>query len=63
MNEKGREILSSLRENTDIPVITKVADAPKSIMLDKDINATNIYSILTGCASMLDFKTSPIIKK
>lgn len=61
MNKKGMEILSRLRDNTDIPVITKVADAKKSRMLQLDINATNVYSILTGKPSMLDFTTSPII--
>ena len=45
MNKKGMEILSDLRDKTEIPVITKMADAPKSVMLDKDINATNIYSL------------------
>ncbi len=62
MNKTGMNILSELRDNTDIPIITKVADAPTSKMLDKDINATNIYSILTKCPSMADYTTSPIIK-
>ena len=61
MNKKGMEILSNLRDKTNIPVITKVADAPKSKMLDIDINATNIYSILTDKPSMLDLTTSPVI--
>lgn len=61
MNKKGMEILSELRNNTDIPIITKVADAPKSDMLDIDINATNIYSLLTDTPSMADLTTSPII--
>lgn len=61
MNKKGMKILSNLRDKTDIPIITKVADAPKSKMLEIDINATNIYSILTGSPSMLDLTTSPII--
>ncbi len=61
MNKKGMEILSALRDITDIPIITKVADAPKSTMLDIDINASNIYSLLTNNPSMADFKTSPVI--
>ena len=61
MNKKGMQILSDLRNNTDIPIITKVADAPKSAMLDIDINASNVYSVLSGNESMLDLKTSPVI--
>lgn len=61
MDKKGMEILSDLRNKTDIPIITKVADAPESTMLDIDINASNIYSLLTDTESMADFKTSPVI--
>ncbi len=61
MNKNGMEILSQLRDNTNIPIITKVADAKASRMLQLDINATNIYSVLTGKPSMMDFTTSPII--
>lgn len=61
MNKKGMEILASLRDNTDIPIITKVADAPKSKMLDVDTNATNIYSLLADKPSMTDYTTTPVI--
>lgn len=61
MNKKGMQILSSLRDTTDLPIITKVADAPKSKMLNTDINATNVYSVLSNKPSMLDLTTSPII--
>ena len=61
MNKKGMEILSDLRDKTQIPIITKMADAPKSVMLDKDINATNIYSLLADKPSMADLTTSPVI--
>lgn len=61
MNKTGMQILSHLRANKDIPIITKVADAPKSEMLDIDINASNIYSLLTNKPSMADFTTSPVI--
>lgn len=61
MNKTGMRILSDLRDSTDIPIITKAADAPRSRMLDIDINATNIYSVLTDKPSMLDLTTSPII--
>lgn len=61
MNKRGMEILSNLRGSTDIPIITKAADAPESAMLNIDINATNIYSVLTDMPSMLDLTTSPVI--
>ena len=61
MNKKGMEILSDLRDKTSITVITKMADAPKSEMLDMDINATNIYSLLADKPSMADLTTSPVI--
>ncbi len=61
MSSRGKDILSRLRKSTDIPIITKVAKAPPSPMLEKDINATNIYSVLAGNPSMLDYKNSPII--
>ena len=61
MNKKGMQILSDLRDNTDIPIITKVADAPKSAMLDIDITSSNIYSVLSGETSMLDLITSPVV--
>jgi len=61
MNKKGMEILNELRNNISLPIITKVADASESKMLKIDINATNIYSILTGKPSMMDLTTSPII--
>lgn len=63
MNIKGKKILSNLRDSTDIPIITKVAKAVPCKMLDKDINATNIYSILTNTPSMQDYTTSPIVIK
>ena len=61
MNKNGMEILSDLRDKTQIPIITKMADAPKSVMLDKDINATNIYSLLADKPSMADYTTTPVI--
>ena len=61
INKKGMQILSDLRDNTDIPIITKVADAPKSAMLDIDINASNIYSVLADKPSMTDLITSPVV--
>ena len=67
-NSKGQEILSVMKKASQIPVITKVADAKSenddfNLMFEKDILATDIYSILTNNPAGLDFKTSPIIIK
>lgn len=64
-NTRGQELLAKIKKTSHIPVITKVADAiPDSeeyrIMLEKDLLATDIYSILTNKPAGLDFKTSPI---
>ena len=63
-NERGQQLLSKMKKLSQIPVITKVADANPDteeykIMLEKDLLATDIYSILTNKSAGLDFKTSP----
>lgn len=63
MNETGMKILADLKSKTDIPVITKTADAEKCRMLEIDITASDIYSLLTGNMAMTDYTNSPIIKK
>ena len=67
-NSKGQEILSKMKKTSKIQIITKVADAKPDnqdfeLMLEKDILSTDIYSILTGKPSGLDYKTSPKIIK
>lgn len=67
LNQVGRQILSYIKKKSDIPIITKVKDAHLSSdgeqMLEKDIYATDIYSlILSNGKSGLDYKTSPILK-
>lgn len=64
-NERGQRLLAKMKRVSQIPVITKVADAKPDtdeykIMLEKDLLATDIYSILTNKPAGLDFKTSPI---
>lgn len=64
-NEQGQQLLAKMKKLSQIPVITKVADATPDndeykIMLEKDLLATDIYSILTNKSAGLDFKTSPI---
>lgn len=63
MNETGMKILADLKGKTDIPVITKTADAEKCRMLEIDITASDIYSLLKGNKAMTDYTNSPIIIK
>ena len=64
-NAKGQELLGKMKKFSQIPIITKVANAtPVSeeyeIMLEKDLLSTDIYSILTKNPAGLDYKISPI---
>lgn len=64
-NSQGQELLAKMKKASQIPIITKVADAKPDteefkIMFEKDLLATDIYSILTNKPAGLDFKTSPI---
>ncbi len=64
-NSRGQELLAKMKKVSKIPIITKVADAKPDtedykIMLEKDLLATDIYSILTDKPAGLDYKTSPI---
>lgn len=67
-NERGKSLLSDIKKTSALPIITKVADAKPDnpdyeLMLEKDLLATDIYSLLTNQKSGLDFLTSPIYKK
>ncbi len=67
-NTRGKVILSDIKKNSSLPIITKVADANITgpdfdIMFSKDLLATDIYSILTGKSAGQDFLTSPVYKK
>ncbi len=64
-NSKGQELLAKMKKMSQIPIITKVADAVPytedfKITLEKDLLATDIYSILSNKPAGLDYKTSPI---
>ncbi len=69
-NDVGTKIIKEIKQNSSIPVITKVADFinnenPHLVkMLKKDILATDIYSLLT-CEKTggKDFTTSPLYVK
>ncbi len=67
-NERGKSLLSDIKKKSSLPIITKVADAKPDnpdyeLMFQKDLLATDIYSVLTNKKAGLDFLTSPVYKK
>ena len=63
-NSRGQGLLAKMKKVSQIPIITKVADAAPyteefKIMFEKDLLATDIYSILIHKPAGLDYKTSP----
>lgn len=67
-NDCGKSLLSDIKKKSSLPIITKVADAKSDnsdfkTMLEKDLLATDIYSVITNQKSGLDFLTSPLYKK
>lgn len=69
-NDTGAKIINEIKENSSVPVITKLTDFVNSEnsdlvkMLEKDILATDIYSLLTCEKSGgKDFTTSPLYIK
>ncbi len=68
-NDTGAKILREISKTSSIPVITKTADAVPtcddfSRMLELDLRATDLYSLLTqDKRGGLDFLTSPIYVK
>lgn len=67
-NNKGRTILSIIKQTSHIPIISKVAnfkadDIYISKMLQKDIYATKVYNINQKSTYYSDYLTSPIYKK
>ena len=62
-NKKGREILSLIKSNSSIPLITKVARFSDNPLLKFDLQATAAYSILNNKVNPYnDYLKSPIIK-
>lgn len=59
MNKKGAEILSVMKKNARIPIITKAADYKE--LLNRESLATDIYSILCGKISGEEFTSSVYI--
>lgn len=63
-NQKGLELLSKIKENSSLPIITKTADFKdfnKSFELD--LKATDIYNIIQNKPLGEDYYMSPIISK
>lgn len=68
-NQRGTNVLNKIADTSQIPIITKMADATPTNpdfarMLEKDLLATDIYALLTEHKSAgKDFTTSPIYIK
>lgn len=67
-NDRGREILKELKENSNIAVITNLDRLDKyddniASMLKYDIRATNLYSTFSSVELNSDFRKRPIYKK
>ena len=62
-NKKGREILSLIKRNSSIPLITKIPRFSDNPLLKLDIQATAAYSILNNKLNPnSDYLISPFIK-
>lgn len=64
-NDKGRTLLKKIKQNTDLDIITKVADYRpgseyKRMFFEKDILANKIYNIPKKSQYYNDYKTTPI---
>ena len=61
-NQKGREILSIMKERSNIPIITKGSCGKIYPEFSLDVNAGDIYSLVSGTALRQDFLKNPYIK-
>ena len=59
-NAVGRTLLSEMKKTATLPIVTKVADFPKTL-LEEDIRATDIASLCGNAKKGRDFLISPII--
>lgn len=61
-NKKGREIIKEIKNNSNINIVNKLSKTKPDSMLNFDIKATNIYSLLNEKVKInSDFLNSPII--
>ena len=59
-NAIGRGLLSEMKKRATLPIVTKVADFPKTL-LEEDIRATDIASLCGNTKKGRDFLISPIM--
>ncbi len=58
--KNAKDLLSILKKNSEITLISKLADAPKNAILEKDIYCANIYEQIAH-SGINEIKCSPII--
>lgn len=58
--KNAKDLLSILKKNSEITLISKMADAPKCAILEKDIYCANIYEQIAH-SGINEMKCSPII--
>ncbi|MGL4451572.1 MAG: nucleotidyltransferase [Sarcina sp.] len=64
LNQTGAKILKEIRKNSTIEIITKVPRKSTDLLLNLDIKATNLYSLLNPSIKLnSDYLISPTIKK
>lgn len=61
-NNKGREILKEIKQNSEINIVNKLSKSKPDSLLEFDIKSTNIYSLLNPSIKVnSDYLNSPII--
>lgn len=64
LSPKGSKILKEIKKNSNITIITKVPNQIEDPLLNLDLKATNLYSLLKPSMKLnSDYLISPIIKK
>lgn len=64
LNDTGAKILKEIKKNSSINIVNKISKYNRNLMLDLDIKATNLYSLLNSQVNLnSDYTTSPIIFK
>ncbi|MGL5575722.1 MAG: nucleotidyltransferase [Sarcina sp.] len=64
LNQTGAKILKEIKKNSTIEIITKVPRKSTDLLLNLDIKATNLYSLLNPSIKLnSDYLISPTIKK
>lgn len=61
-NDTGRKIISQIKKCSDLDIVVKCADFKGNEMFEKDVLATDIYS-LSANAALSDYTESPVYVK